>query len=47
MKSEGSVVINGSVVDITGDGTFIHAIQGMRPDSVGSLSLEYHTLGRH
>ena len=34
LKSEGSVVINGKVVDIVGDATFIHAIQGMRPDSV-------------
>jgi len=28
------VVINGKVLDIVGDATFIHAIQGMRPDSV-------------
>ena len=28
------MVINGKVLDIVGDATFIHAIQGMRPDSV-------------
>jgi hypothetical protein len=38
LKSEGSVVIGGKVVDIVGDATFIHAIQGMRPDSVGPLN---------
>jgi hypothetical protein len=31
-------VIGGKVVDIVGDATFIHAIQGMRPDSVGPFN---------
>jgi hypothetical protein len=31
------VVIDGKVLDIVGDATFIHAIQGMRPDSVSLL----------
>jgi hypothetical protein len=39
LKSEGSVVINGKVVDIVGDATFIHAIQGMRPDSVSPVTI--------
>lgn len=34
VTSEGSIVVNGQVVDVKGDATFIHAIQGMRPDSV-------------
>jgi len=33
------VVVGGKVVDIVGDATFIHAIQGMRPDSVCPLSI--------
>jgi hypothetical protein len=37
--SEGSVVINGSVVDVKGDAMFVHAIQGMKPDSVGPFLL--------
>lgn len=34
VTSEGSIVVNGQMVDVKGDATFIHAIQGMRPDSV-------------
>lgn len=37
--SEGSIVVNGQAVDAKGDATFIHAIQGMRPDSVSRTSL--------
>lgn len=33
-KSSGQLVLDGNVIDMTGESTFIHAIQGMRPDSV-------------
>ncbi|WVQ80796.1 hypothetical protein IAT38_002901 [Cryptococcus sp. DSM 104549] len=34
--STGSVIVDGTVVDAKGDGMFVHAIQGMKPDSVAS-----------
>lgn len=36
VKSTGSLIIDGAVVDATGEAMFVHAIQGMRPDSVAS-----------
>ncbi|KAI9639430.1 oxidative stress survival, Svf1-like protein [Dioszegia hungarica] len=36
MQSSGHVVINGQMVDAKGDGMFVHAIQGLRPDSAAS-----------
>ena len=36
VRSSGSVVIEGAIVDAKGDGMFVHAIQGMRPDSVSA-----------
>jgi hypothetical protein len=40
-KSSGQLVLDGSVIDMTGESTFIHAIQGMRPDSVCLYSYLY------
>ena len=34
MLSTGSIVMEGEILDAEGDGMFVHAIQGMRPDSV-------------
>ena len=34
MTTTGSLILDGKVVDAKGDGVFIHAIQGMRPDTV-------------
>ncbi|KAK1924293.1 oxidative stress survival, Svf1-like protein [Papiliotrema laurentii] len=36
VHSSGSVILDGQVVDAKGDGMFVHAIQGMRPDSIAS-----------
>ncbi|KAL7421646.1 putative cell survival pathways protein [Cryptotrichosporon argae] len=36
LKSSGSVVIDGKAIDVAGDATFVHAIQGMRPNLVAS-----------
>jgi hypothetical protein len=35
-KSTGTLVLDGNVIDMTGESCFIHAIQGMRPDSLAS-----------
>jgi len=35
------VVVDGAMVDIKGDGMFVHAIQGMRPDAVSSFRSYY------
>jgi len=33
-NTSGLVIIDGEVIDVKGNGMFVHAIQGMRPDSV-------------
>ena len=38
MKSSGSVVVDGKMLEATGDAMFVGAIQGMRPDSVSQSS---------
>lgn len=37
-NTSGSVIIDGQVIDAKGNGMFVHAIQGMRPDSVSRRS---------
>jgi hypothetical protein len=34
-NTSGLVIVDGQVIDVKGNGMFVHAIQGMRPDSVG------------
>lgn len=36
MRSSGSLMLDGQVVDVAGEATFIHAIQGMRPNNIAS-----------
>lgn len=38
VQSTGTLVLDGKVIDLAGEACFIHAIQGMRPDSVGSFT---------
>lgn len=36
VQSTGTLVLDGKVIDLAGEACFIHAIQGMRPDSLAS-----------
>ncbi|ODO09873.1 hypothetical protein I350_02095 [Cryptococcus amylolentus CBS 6273] len=36
VKSSGTLVLSGAIVDMAGEGMFVHAIQGMRPNLVAS-----------
>lgn len=36
LKSSGTIVIDGKAIDVGGEAMLVHAIQGMRPDSVSS-----------
>ncbi len=36
LKSSGSLMADGQVIDVAGEATFIHAIQGMRPNNVAT-----------
>jgi hypothetical protein len=40
-NTSGSVIIDGQVIDAKGNGMFVHAIQGMRPDSVSPLPVPH------
>jgi hypothetical protein len=36
LKSSGTIVIDGKAIDVGGEAMLVHAIQGMRPDSVSA-----------
>ncbi|RSH87266.1 putative cell survival pathways protein [Saitozyma podzolica] len=46
LKSSGTIVIDGKAIDVGGEAMLVHAIQGMRPDSLASRwNFAYFTSG--